>query len=129
MYYYPHQYPIHPQMPAYPPQIMYQPYLRSYPPVDVKIFESSIKSFRLLMDQGSILLDRLGDLDFARKMMSAAQQGKKAEVDQIIRTIGLKVHVETKFTPTGVIFELTSKPNPNNPASCCTLKVFMKWGN
>jgi hypothetical protein len=81
------------------------------------------------MDQGSILLDRLGDLNFARKMMIAAQQGKKAEVDQLINTIGLKVPVETKFTPTGVYFELTTQPNPKYPASCCTLKVFMKWGN
>jgi hypothetical protein len=128
MYYYPYQYPIHPPMPVYPPQRMFQPVPRSYPPVDVKIFEGSVKSFRLLMDQGSILLDRLGDLVFARKMMSAAQQGKKADVDHLISTVGLKVPVITTFTPSGVIFELTTQPNQSNPASCCTLKVSMKWG-
>lgn len=129
MYYYPYQYPIYPPLSVYPPQMVYPPFPRSYPPVDVKIFENSIKSFRLLMAQGSILLDRLGDLGFARKMMSAAQQGKKADVDHLIRTVGLKVPVITTFTPSGVIFELTTQPNQNNPDSCCTLKVSMKWGN
>jgi len=128
MYYHPYQYPIYPPLSAYPPQILFQPYPRSYPPVDVKIFESSVKSFRLLMDQGSILLDRLGDVGFARKMMSAAQQGKKAEVDHLISSVGLKVPVETHFTPSGVQFELYASPHPNNPESCCTLKVSMKWG-
>ena len=129
MYYYPYQYPTYPPMPVYPPQMVYQPYLRSYPPVDVKIFEGSVKSFRLLMDQGSILLDRLGDLDFARKVMSAAQQGKKADVDHLISSVGLKVPVQTMFTPSGVNFELMSHPNPATSGSCCTLKVFMKWGH
>jgi hypothetical protein len=129
MYYYPYQYPIHPPMPVYLPQMNYQPYPRSYPPVDVKIFEDSVKSFRLLMEQGSNLLDRLGDHGFARRMMSAAQQGKKAEVDRLISTIGLKVPVVTKFSPTGVNFELIDQTDPNNPMSCCTLTVHMKWGN
>jgi len=129
MHYYPYHYPIYPPSPVYPPQLVVHTFPRSYPPVDVKIFEESIKSFRLLMDQGSILLDRLGNSDFARKMMTVAQQGKKADVDHLISTIGLKVPVTTKFTPTGVNFELFTQTNPNVPASCCTLKVSMKWGN
>ncbi|MBT2734604.1 hypothetical protein [Bacillus sp. ISL-7] len=128
MYFYSYHYPIYPPLPVYPPQLMVHTFPRSYPPVDVKIFEESVKSFRQLMAQGSILLDRLGDLGFARKMMSAAQQGKKADVDHLISTVGLKVPVITTFTPSGVIFELTTQPNQNNPVSCCTLKVSMKWG-
>ena len=129
MHYYPYHYPIYPPFPVYPPQFVVQTFPRSYPPVDVKIFEKSVKSFGLLMEQGSILLDRLGDSDFARKMMTAAQQGKTANVDHLINSIGLKVPVTTKFTPTGIDFELFTQPNPNMPGSCCTLKVFMKWGN
>ena len=129
MYYYPYQYPIHPPMPVYPPQRMFQPVPRSYPPVNIKIFEGSVKSFRLLMDQGSILLDRLGDQEFAGKMMSAAQQGKKAEVDQLINTIGLKVPVATRFTPTGINFQLIAQTDPNKLISCCTLTVHLKWGD
>ncbi|MBV7508363.1 hypothetical protein KW850_24400 [Bacillus sp. sid0103] len=129
MYYYPYQYPIYTPLPAYPPQFVLQSYPRSYPPVDVKIFEDSVKSFRFLMDQGRILLDRLGNIEFAKKVMSSAQQGKKADVDQLIKTIGLKVPVVTNFTPSGVNFELISQTNPQHPEGCCTLKVAMKWGN
>lgn len=81
------------------------------------------------MDQGSILLDRLGDEDFDVKLMSFAQQGNKTEVDKLIKTIGLKVPVETKYTPTGITFELSAHPDLSSPISCCTLTVHMKWGS
>lgn len=119
MYYLPFHYPIHPPYPGYP---------RTYPPVDVKKFESSVQSFRLLMVQGSRLLDRLGDTRFAAKIMTAAQQGKQAEVDQLIRSIGLNIPVITRYTPSGVIFELRTPANQQNPISCCTLSIAMKWG-
>lgn len=100
----------------------------AYPPVDVKIFSQSIKSFRLLMKQGSLLLDRLGDTTLARKIMEAAQQGKKAQVEQLIKSIGLKVPVTTQYTPSGVIFTLHSNISPPHPVNCCTLTISMKWG-
>jgi hypothetical protein len=129
MYYYHYPYPPYPQPPAYPGYYFYPPVTRQYPQVDVNIFSKSIKSYRLLMDQGSILLDRLGDEDFDVKLMSFAQQGNKTEVEKLIKTIGLKVPVETKYTPTGITFELSANPDPSSPISCCTLTVHMKWGN
>jgi hypothetical protein len=128
MYYNPFHYPVVPPMPVYPPYTVNYPIPRMYPPVDTKIFEGSVKSFRLLMAQGSILLDRLGNASFAQKVMNAAQQGKNAEVDQLIKTIGLKVPVITKFTPTGVNFTLTTQATQQQPMNCCTLTVAMKWG-
>ena len=128
MYYYPFHYPSYPPVPAYPGYYINQPVHRTYPPVDVKIFAKSVSSFRLLMEQGSILLDRLGDAGFAQKMMASAQQGKKIEVDRLIHSIGLKVPVTTKYTPTGVNFELSTHPEHGSPMSCCTLTVAMKWG-
>ncbi|WP_307410411.1 hypothetical protein [Neobacillus ginsengisoli] len=117
---------------SYPPPahgyVINQPFLRTYPPADVKIFSHSVKSFRFLMEQGSRLLDRLEDERFAKKIMSAAQQGKKAEVDHLIKSIGLKAFIITRFTPTGVIYELSTHPNSSSPVSCCTLTVSMKWG-
>lgn len=80
------------------------------------------------MDQGSILLDRLGDEGFDIKIMTAAQQGKKEEVDTLIKSIGLRVPVTTKYTPSGITFELSAHPEQNNPFSCCMLTVHMKWG-
>jgi hypothetical protein len=129
MYYYHYPYPLHPQPPAYPGYQYYHPLTRQYPQVDVNVFTKSIKSYRLLMDQGSILLDRLGDPDFDVKLMSAAQKGNKAEVDILIKSIGLRVPVETKYTPTGVTFELATQPEPGSPTSCCSLTVHLKWGN
>lgn len=128
MYYNPFHYPIYPPVSAYPGYYVNHPIPRTYPPVDIKIFSNSVKSFRLLMEQGSILLDRLGDAGFAKKMMTVAQQGKKAEVDQLIKSIGLKVPVITKFTPSGIIFELITQATQQAPMSCCTLTVSMKWG-
>ncbi len=81
------------------------------------------------MDQGSILLNRLGDEDFDVKLMAAAQQGNKVEVDKLMKTIGLRVPVETKYTPTGVTFELKTQPDPSSQMSCCTLTVHLRWGS
>jgi hypothetical protein len=129
MYYYHYPYPLHPQQPPYPGYHYYYPITRQYPQVDVNVFTKSIKSYRLLMDQGSILLDRLGDGDFDVKLMAAAQQGNQTEVDRLMKTIGLKVPVKTKYTPTGVTFELTTQPVQGSYMSCCTLTVHLKWGN
>lgn len=128
MYFNHYPYPLYPPPPVYPAPYIYEAHNRQYPPVDPKIFAKSIKSYRLLMDQGSILLDRLGDEGFDVKVMTAAQQGNNTVVDQLIKSIGLKVPVTTKFTPSGVTFELSTRPDPGSPFSCCTLTVHMKWG-
>jgi hypothetical protein len=128
MYYNPFQHPSIPPIQVYPTITIKAPLPRTYPPVDINIFEMSVKTFRQLMAQGSILLDRLGDAQFARRVMSAAQQGKHAEVDQLINSIGLKVHVLTRFTPTGVIFTLATHPAQLQSINCCTLTIAMKWG-
>lgn len=129
MYYYHYPYPLHQQQPPYPGYYYYYPITRQYPQVDVNVFTKSIKAYRLLMDQGSVLLDRLGDGDFDVKLMTAAQQGNQNEVDRLIKTIGLKVPVKTKYTPTGVTFDLTTHPDPSSAMSCCTLTILLKWGN
>ncbi|WHY01529.1 hypothetical protein [Neobacillus sp. DY30] len=129
MYYYHYPYPLYPQQPAYPGYHYHYPITRQYPPVDVNVFTKSIKSYRLLLSQGSILLNRLDDKDFDVKLMTAAQQGNQAEVDRLMKTIGLKVPVKTTFTPTGVNFELKTQPDPSSQMTCCTLTVNLKWGN
>ncbi|MFF2449525.1 hypothetical protein ACFVSW_21005 [Neobacillus sp. NPDC058068] len=128
MYQHPFHYQTCPWVPFYPTYMVTYQLPRTYPPVDTKIFASSVKSFRLLMEQGSILLDRLGNLAFAHKMMTAAQQGKNAEVDRMIKSIGLKVPVTTQFSPTGVNFILSTDPSQNQSVNCCSLTISMKWG-
>jgi len=127
MSYNPYHYPAIHQMPTYPANMVNYPIPRTYPAVDPKIFEGSVKSFHQLMEQASILLNRLRDVAFSRKMMSAAQQGKNAEVDRMIKSIGLRVPVVTKFTPTDVHFILTAPTTPSSPINCCTLTVGMRW--
>ena len=129
MYYNPFQQPFIPPNPYYLAHTITTPTIRAYPPVDINIFEKSVKTFRQLMSQGSRLLDRLGDAQFARRVMSAAQQGKQTEVNQLIHSIGLSVPVVTKFTPSGVIFTLATHPPQLEAIDCCTLTIAMKWGH
>jgi hypothetical protein len=126
MYDYPYYYPPLPHYNGYNPHLHHY---RTYPPVNTKLFSSSVQNFRLLMSQGSILLDKLAEASFETKMMTAAQQGKQAEVDKLIQSIGLKVLVTTKYTPSGINFILQTPPAPGSFGSCCTLTVAMKWGH
>ncbi|MCD4839266.1 hypothetical protein LRS37_10325 [Neobacillus sedimentimangrovi] len=128
MYYNPFPYPIYPTTPVNPIYWLNAPIYRIYPPVNISILESSVKKFQLLMTQGSLLLNRLGDKSFAHKIMTAAQQGKQEEVDQLIRFIGLQIPVTTNYTPTGVNFILSTQTSQNDPTNCCTLTINLKWG-
>jgi hypothetical protein len=104
------------------------PHRSQYSPVDITLFSGSLHTFQTLMEQGSILLDRLRVPAFANKLMELAQQGKQREVDQLIQTIGLKVSVKAKYTPSEVIFILKPQPLANVP-ECCTLTFAIRWGN
>lgn len=126
-YYYPYPYSNYSLIPPRPAFMNNQLQARTYPPIDVKTFTASIKSFQLLMSQGNILLNRLSEPSFAHRIMSAAQHGKKAEVDQLIKSIGLKVPIKTRFTPSGVVFELVVPETQAAPISCCTLSLLLKW--
>ncbi|MCM3569731.1 hypothetical protein [Neobacillus mesonae] len=129
MYYNPYHYPAAPYLQPSPAYMMGGHLPRTYPPVNTEIFSKSIKSFKLLIDQGAILLDRLGNLNFSKKLMNAAQQGKQAEVDHLIKSLGLKVPVKTTYSPSGVKFELSTNSDPGTNISCCTLNINMKWGH
>ncbi|MBD1380369.1 hypothetical protein [Metabacillus arenae] len=101
--------------------------LRQYPPVDITIFSQSVKTFRVIMKQGELLLDKLGDTAFSHKLMDAAQRGNQAEVDRLIKGIGgLNVPVQVRYTPSAIIFNL--QPPAEESTDCCTLTVTLKWG-
>jgi hypothetical protein len=99
-----------------------------YPQVDTKIFEGSVKSLHILIEQANLLLNRLGDAKFAYQIMDTAQQGKKSGVENLIKSIGLKVPVTTKYTPSGIAFTLQSPTTQNSLTGCCALTIFMRWG-
>jgi hypothetical protein len=105
------------------------PFPRSpYPKVDTKLFEGSVKSFHILMDQANLLLNRLSDARFAYQIMDVAQQGKKANVERLVKSMGLQVPVKTEYTPSGIIFTLYSPATQTAITSCCALIISMKWG-
>lgn len=118
---------MQPSMVPFPVSNFTSPYIRAYPPIDIKVFSYSVKSFRVLLQQGQILLDHLENLAFARRIMHAAQHGNKAEVDRLIRSIGLKVPITSRFTPTGITFEISMQPSHTH-ANCCILSFVMRWG-
>ncbi|HLU23546.1 MAG TPA: hypothetical protein VKZ77_13860 [Bacillaceae bacterium] len=129
MYYSFYRYPIYSYFPV-PQSVIYYPYLpyREYPPVDPTMLIESVNSYRVLLDQGRRLLDKLGDKTFSMKLMEAAQHGNQAEVDRLIHTIvGISVPIKVSYTPSGVIFTLES-PALSKGANCCTLKITLKWG-
>ncbi|WP_462408663.1 hypothetical protein [Neobacillus sp. Marseille-QA0830] len=128
MYYTPFHYPATPSVPTYGASVWSWPAYRTYPPVDTALFQSSIKSFHRLMEQGSILLSRLSNPQFARRLMNAAQQGKQAEVNTLMKSIGLTVPVSTQYTPSGVNFILSTQTGPSTQQDCCSLAISLKWG-
>lgn len=102
--------------------------IRQYPPIDTSMLSESISEYQILMKQGELLLNRLRDSLYAKKVMEAAQHGNKAEVDDLIESIsGLYVPIQTKYTPSGAIFQLQS-PAVAKGGNCCTLNITLKWG-
>jgi|SRR5690625_1869833 len=102
--------------------------IRQYPPTDPSILSQSVKEFQTLMQQGVLLLNRLADTTYAKKLMEAAQQGDQSEVDRLIHTIdGLFVPVNINYSPSGAIFILQS-PAVSEGGECCTLNISLKWG-
>ncbi|WP_251550969.1 hypothetical protein [Neobacillus muris] len=128
MYYSTSNYPAMPQVQPYCLPVWGPPLYRTYPPVDISIFQGSIHSFHRLMEQGSILLTHLADPSFSRRIMAAAQQGKQAEVDTLMKSIGLKVPISTRYTPSGVEFTLSAQTAAASPNDCCSLSISLKWG-
>ncbi|HLS36278.1 MAG TPA: hypothetical protein VK061_08580 [Bacillota bacterium] len=99
-----------------------------YPETEQDILIQSVEEFQILMWQGEILLNRLSDIDFSKKVMEAAQANEQDKVNELIQTIeGMFVPTDITYTPSGVIFKLES-PAVSKGANCCTLNMTLKWG-
>ena len=108
----------------YPPlEMNRQPH---YPSVDINILSHSVKAFQKIASESSIILKKLSEPDFARSLMNAAQMGNQKEVDQLIKSIGVSTPITTTYTPTGVL--LTIHAQALN-TQCCTMTMFLKWGD
>lgn len=116
------------QMPPAAFSHQFQTTRQEYPPVDTSILTQSVEQYRVLIQQGELLLDNLANQEFARTLMEHAQRGDQAAVDQLISSInGLHLSFDASYTPTGVTFNLQS-PAVNQGANCCTLAIRLNWG-
>lgn len=102
------------------------PTYRQYPPIDTSTFEHSITAFQKTVVEASTILRKLADRPFAHRLMLAAQKGNQQEVDGLIKSIGISTPVKTKYTPDGVLLTIHALAQGSQ---CCTLTMFLKWGN
>ncbi|PLR79567.1 hypothetical protein CVD25_19080 [Bacillus canaveralius] len=96
-----------------------------YPPVDVSTFTHSVTAFQKIANEASAILQKLADRRFAHSLMAAAQVGNQSEVDRLIKSIGTTTPVTTTYTPTGVLLTIHAQAQGSQ---CCTLTMFLKWG-
>ncbi len=101
------------------------PTYRQYPDVDPTLFNESAIEMQKLMNDASIVLKRIAESkDFAKKVMSAAQESHLQEVDRLIQSTGIKSKVETSFNPDGINMTFKSKVGQTD---CCKLTVALLW--
>lgn len=114
-----------PDVPYRSSNLSYPAPLRQYPQVDPTLFNQSAIAMQTLMKDASILLNKLAESkDFDSKIMAAAQQSNKTEVEKLIKSTGIKSKVDTSFTPDGITLKLSSKVGSTE---CCHLTIALRW--
>lgn len=97
----------------------------SFPPVNPGHLNDSANESRKLMVEASKLLDRLAtSKDFATALMEAAQRSETAEVERLIRSIGITSRVDVKYNPDGLHVEFKAEVGG---VECCRLVIALRW--
>ncbi|UFT99220.1 hypothetical protein KO561_18910 [Radiobacillus kanasensis] len=99
---------------------------RPYPEVDVSIFEGSVTAFQKIADESITILEKFTDREFTHKLMTAAQAGNQREVDRLMKSIGTSTPITTQYTPSGILLTIHADAQGTQ---CCTLTMYLKWGN
>ncbi|MBA2174155.1 hypothetical protein H0266_04480 [Halobacillus locisalis] len=96
------------------------PYYRPYPPVDPEQFTSAANHMEELLKEGEQISSKVkNSQSFATSLMSAAQQSKKDEVEQLLRTVDIHSEMEVSFTPDSLSIRLKRDD--------CKAKLVYKW--
>ncbi len=96
-----------------------------YPEADPTLFHQSAGSFKKLMSDATIVLNKLADSkEFAHQVMKAAQQNNKDEVEKLIQSTGVKETVDIDYNPDAITLEMTSKVEKTD---CCKLVMTLRW--
>ena len=118
----PYPYPVPGYGFFYPPSV---PVHRQFPPVDVGGLTDSARQFQKLMEQAGLLINSINrSRQFAFDLMNAAQLSDEKRVNELIRSTGITIKMETKFTPTGIQIILD---NSEMEGGCCKLLIALRW--
>ncbi|OLO39159.1 hypothetical protein BTR23_08865 [Alkalihalophilus pseudofirmus] len=116
MYYHRPYYPYYNRPEDYP-----------YPPIDITFFEQSLQAYQILVQHGTVVINRLAaSRELMYQLMYSAQAGDDDEVDRIIRATGVPTIVDTSYTPNSVTFTLYA--DADDFPQCCTLTMNLRWG-
>ncbi|SHN18468.1 hypothetical protein [Gracilibacillus kekensis] len=107
-------------------QPFYNPtYYRSYPDIDLTMFEQSIQQSQKIANDCLIMLNTFSNKEFAYQVMSAAQNGNQQEVDRLLESIGVDSSITSTYTPSGISLKLHTNAYES---PCCFFTIFLKWG-
>lgn len=106
-------------------QTAYWP-VRQFPNVDVELLNQSAHESKKIMEEASIVLDKLADSgEFGKELMNAAQASDNEKVKHLIHSIeGVTSEINVKYTPDGLRLEFNSKVSNTD---CCRLTVSLRW--
>lgn len=103
---------------------MYQPRKNQFPPVEVSKFQKSARAFKTLINSATTILDEMDNSQsFAYQLKTLAQQGKKEEIQRLLREIGIKEDVKVSFNPDQIHIMLS----PKGETGCCDLVMTLFW--
>lgn len=121
-YYY---YGIIPTSIIYHPYLHYPFYARELPTVNPKKFmESSQKTLPLLSDLELCINKLAQSKTLTTNIMTAAQLSKKTEVEQLIKSTGIKNIPIIDYNPDGLTLKFDQR---NIPPYCCYISVQLRW--
>jgi len=104
----------------------YQPYyLRPFQEVNPQVFMTSAKYMQSLMKDASVLLERMADSkEFAKQLMSNAQESKQKLVEDQIKHTGIQNIPVVSYTPDGLKLVFSRDIDTMN---CCNLTLTVRW--
>lgn len=107
------------------PQYQHSPFYRKLPEVDATLFNKSAITMQNLMKDASVVLNSIaGSKEFAKKIMTAAQDSHLEEVEQLIKSTGIKSDIDTSFNPDGINLKFSSSIQSTE---CCQLTIALRW--
>ncbi|SDH01262.1 hypothetical protein SAMN05192534_101316 [Alteribacillus persepolensis] len=102
---------------------LHQPLIRQEPhPV---FLQRSAENMQQLLSEADVVSKRLSEsYDDAAQLMQAAQDSKKDEVLEIIRSFGVTEECDVFYTPDGIQVEFMSYIDD---VHCCKLTMLLRW--